>query len=389
MHEQLVGTVVKEALGRLDSALSELAGLALYSLSQDELLTLVRQFETVRRRMPVVDHALLSELEARSVAATLLARNTQAVLRGMLRLSPAEANARVQAAHRLGPRETVTGEVREPAYSAVAAAQAAGDLSSEQARVITTSIEELPTSVRAKHGESVEQTLVEAASRFDPVTLGRLGRHLQAVLDPDGTLSSDEDQQRRRAATLTANRDGSGDLHAHLTPETLAKMQAVLLPLAAPLPCGDERDDRSAPQRLHDALDQAASMLLRSGQLPASGGTPATVLLTMTLDQLEQRTGLVTTGHGGQLTVTEALRLAGEADVIPVVIGTDGVLGYGRSRRIASVSQRRALAARDGGCCFPGLRSPSGLVRGPPRHPVGAKREDRYREHGPRLRLPP
>jgi uncharacterized protein DUF222 len=234
MHEQLVGTVVKEALGRLDSALSELAGLALYSLSQDELLTLVRQFETVRRRMPVVDHALVSELEARSVAATLLARNTQAVLRGMLRLSPAEANARVQAAHRLGPRETVTGEVREPAYSAVAAAQAAGDLSSERARVITTSIEELPTSVRAKHGESVEQTLVEAASRFDPVTLGRLGRHLQAVLDPDGTLSSDEDQQRRRAATLTANRDGSGDLHAHLTPDPGQDAGSSAAPSRAP-----------------------------------------------------------------------------------------------------------------------------------------------------------
>jgi hypothetical protein len=99
-------------------------------------------------------------------------------------------------------------------------------------------------------------------------------------------------------------------------------------------------------------------MLLRSGQLPASGGTPATVLLTPTLDQLESRTGLVTTGHGGQLTVNAALRVAGEADLIPVVIGTDGVLGYGRSRRIATASQRRALAARDSGCCFPGCDQP-------------------------------
>jgi hypothetical protein len=188
--------------------------------------------------------------------------------------------------------------------------------------------------------------------------LGKLGRHLHAVLDPDGTLATDEDQQRRRAATLTPNRDGSGELRAHLTPETLARVHAALLPLAAPRPCGDQRDERTAPQRLHDALDAAAGMLLRSGQVPASGGTPATVLLTMTLDQLESRTGLVTTGHGGQLTVTAALRLAGEADVIPVVTGTDGVLGYGRSRRIASASQRRALAARDGGCCFPGCDHP-------------------------------
>ncbi|HEX2307314.1 MAG TPA: DUF222 domain-containing protein [Jatrophihabitantaceae bacterium] len=114
-------------------------------------------------------------------------------------------------------------------------------------------------------------------------------------------------------------------------------------------------------------------MLLRSGQLPASGGTPATVLLTLTRDQLESGTGLVTTGHGGQLTVNAALRAAGEADVIPIVIATDGILGYGRSRRIATASQRRALAARDSGCCFPGCDHPAGLPRPPP-HPVGTGR---------------
>jgi hypothetical protein len=353
-----VETGVAEAVVGLGAALDRLTGLALYSLSQDELVVLVGQFEVFRRRLPVVDHVLVGELEARSVADMLGARNTQALLRELLRLSPAEANGRVQAAHRLGPRETVSGEVLPPQYPQVAAAQGDGVVSGEQARVITATIEDLPASVRAEHGEQVERTLVAAAARFDPTTLGKLGRHLQAVLDPDGILATEEDQQRRRTATLTPNRDGSGDLRAHLTPETLAKVQATLLPLAAPRPCGDTRDDRTAPQRLHDALDTAAAMLLRSGQLPASGGTPATVLLTMTLDQLEQRAGLVTTGHGGQLTVDQALRLAGEADVIPTVIGTDGILGYGRSRRIASASQRRALAARDGGCVFPGCDHP-------------------------------
>jgi hypothetical protein len=210
MSAQPVSGEVEEAVAALGAALDRLTGLALYPLSQEELLTLVRQFETIRRRIPVVDHALVSELEARSVAEALGARNTQAVLRDVLRLSPSEANARVQAAHRLGRRETVTGEVLEPVFRRVAAAQATGAVSVEQARVITMTIEELPATVRAEHGESVEQTLVEAASRFDPVTLGKLGRHLHAVLDPDGTLATEEDQQRRRAATLTPNRDGSG-----------------------------------------------------------------------------------------------------------------------------------------------------------------------------------
>jgi hypothetical protein len=173
MSAQTVGAVVEEAVAALEAALDRLTGLALYPLSQEELLTLVRRFETVRRRMPVVDHALVSELEQRSVAASLLARNAQAVLRGLLRLSPSEANARVQAARRLGPRETVTGEVREPAFPQVAAAQAAGDVSAEQARVITTTIEELRAAVRAEHGEQVEAT---AGGGGIAVRAGRVGQ---------------------------------------------------------------------------------------------------------------------------------------------------------------------------------------------------------------------
>ncbi|MGI8880009.1 MAG: DUF222 domain-containing protein [Jatrophihabitans sp.] len=123
---------------------------------------------------------------------------------------------------------------------------------------------------------------------------------------------------------------------------------------STPIEPAAERVARAAGQRVHDAILDMARRLLSSGTLPTTGGTPATVLLTMTLEQLESRTGLVTTGHGGQLTVNQALRLAGEADVIPVVIDTDGILGYGRTRRTASAMQRRALAARDGGCVMAG-----------------------------------
>jgi hypothetical protein len=57
--------------------------------------------------------------------------------------------------------------------------------------------------------------------------------------------------------------------------------------------------------------------------------------------------------------VTQALRLAGEAEVIPVVVDEHGgVLGYGRTRRAATAAQRRALAARDRGCVYPGCDHP-------------------------------
>jgi len=66
----------------------------------------------------------------------------------------------------------------------------------------------------------------------------------------------------------------------------------------------------------------------------------------MSLDQLETRTGLVTTAHGGTVSVPEALRLAGEANVIPVVLDSTGILAYGQARRTATVGQRLARGAR-------------------------------------------
>ena len=51
--------------------------------------------------------------------------------------------------------------------------------------------------------------------------------------------------------------------------------------------------------------------------------------------------------------------IAAEANLVPVVLdGRGAVLHLGRTRRTASPAQRLALAARDGGCSFPGCDRP-------------------------------
>ena len=191
-----------------------------------------------------------------------------------------------------------------------------------------------------------------------------LARRVTACLDPDGTLATEHDHERHRDATLTALPDGSGRLTATLTGEATAVWQVVLDTLARPVPGSEagELDRRSPGQRRHDALLDAGRRLLRSGTLPDAGGTPATVLVTMTLDQLEARIGLATTAHGGPISVRQALRIAAEANIVPVVLdGRGAVLHLGRTRRTASPVQRLALAARDGGCSFPPVTdSPTG-----------------------------
>jgi hypothetical protein len=68
---------------------------------------------------------------------------------------------------------------------------------------------------------------------------------------------------------------------------------------------------------------------------------------------------VVRTAHGDMISISELLRLASEAQIIPVVLNSaGGILAYGHTRRLATAAQRRALAARDRGCCFPGCSRP-------------------------------
>jgi hypothetical protein len=119
-------------------------------------------------------------------------------------------------------------------------------------------------------------------------------------------------------------------------------------------------DDRTAGQRRHDAMVEAARRLLRSGQLPDAGGVPVTILVTTSLTELMTRTGVAMTASGCALTIPQLLTVACEAQVVPVIFNdAGGILAFGRTRRLASVGQRLALVARDGGCCFPGCARPA------------------------------
>ena len=237
---------------------------------------------------------------------------------------------------------------------------AQGVISDRHATLICRTITGLPDAA-LEQAEAVEATLVEHGRTLNPDQLAVLARTVRACLDPDGALAVERDHDRRRHATLIVLPDGSGQLQADLTGEATAVWQTILSTLARPIPDseGGEPDRRSPAQRRHDALLDVGHRLLRSGTLPEAGGAPATVLLTLTLEELEARTGLVTTARGSVISVGQALQIAAEADIVPVVLNdAGGILGYGLTRRVASIGQRRALAARDGGCSFPGCDRP-------------------------------
>ena len=351
---------VQVAVKQLADALDQLLSVDLTAASRDELLSLARGVEVQRRRLPVADHAVIGELQSRGVAGELGCPSTAVLLSQLLVIARGEAAERVKAAADIGPRRTLTGQPVDPVFPLVAEAQAEGAISDRHAAVIRRTVHHLPVAVRAEHEAAVEEFLTAQARVLDPGQLARLAQRLRDTLDPDGTLTDDADHARRRDFTMHTRPDGSGRASIELTPAGVAITQAWLDALSAPVPAADgEPDRRTAGQRRYDAFEDLGRRALRGGELPDCGGTPATLLITITLDQLESRAGIATTSHGGLISVPEALRLAGEADLIPVVLGdTGGVLAHGRSRRVASSGQRLALAARDGGCSFPSCDRP-------------------------------
>ena len=182
------------------------------------------------------DHAVVAELVGCDAHAEVGARTTASLLVQTLRVSPGEATLRVRAAKELGPRADFTGGSMDPQFPIAAAAQADGVISAAHARIITTTVRDLPAAVRAEHGAALERFLVDQACDHAPDFLTRTAKHATAVLDPDGTLASAEDHRRRRGLSLSPNADGSSDIRGHLTPECAAIVRAVLDPLAKPAP---------------------------------------------------------------------------------------------------------------------------------------------------------
>jgi Domain of unknown function (DUF222) len=325
--------------------------------SDVELLAAVVELEAEITRLQYRQLAVLAELNSRNAPGTLGFRGLADLISSQLRCTRVEARKRAQAVERFGARRSLTGEALEPAFPATAEAFGNGAIGCEHAAAVAETVEAIPTPQRAEHATTVETTLLEHARSHDPRTVRLLGQRILAHLDPDGPSPEEQRQwQTHRRLSLSRLPDSTGLLEGRLSPTCQAIWDAVLTPLAARRP--DDAlgpDDRTPAQRLHDAFEEAGRRLLATGELPDHAGLPSQLIITLSLTDLERRAGRATTHHGGTISVDEALRLAAEGGMLPAVLDDNGgILGYGRSRRLASPGQRRALFARDRGCTFPG-----------------------------------
>jgi hypothetical protein len=326
------------------------------------LIAGARDLERWMRRMYAVSLAVTAELDTRGVARSRGATSTAVLLRQVLRISPRQARHRIADAHQVCSRVTVTGEVLPPVLPATAAAVQSGMLSEQHVQVIRQTVRDLPAHTADETRIWVETTLADQATHLDPIDLGKAALRIRAHLDPDGSLADERQAVARRELTFTPDLDGTVLLRGRLDNEAAAIVQAALSPLASPLPADVHgvKDPRTPARRRADALVEMARRLLDAGTLPTQGGQRPHMNITIRLADLTNATGtadLDTTGS--PVTAATARRIACDAAIIPIVLGTNSEpLDVGRASYAVPQAIRRALIIRDRGCAFPGCDRP-------------------------------
>jgi Domain of unknown function (DUF222) len=270
-------------------------------------------------------------------------------------------------------------ESLEGRYRLLAEAVYAGGVGLEQARVISHALDELPPDLEPTVLRQAEEHLVGLAADFPPRLLRRLGRRVLEVVAPEVAEDHErralEDAERRARETtflmLRARGDGCTDLRGRIPDLMATRLTTYLQSWSAPRrahladraysPGLDPETGRRVPYtRL---LGQAFCAFVENypaRRLPRHGGTATTLNLTVDLEDLTARTGTATTANGEDTSIDELLRLACTAELIPCVFdGAGQPLHLGRTRRLFSPGQRKAMALRDRECRAEGCTMPA------------------------------
>ncbi|KIS29189.1 HNH endonuclease [Arthrobacter sp. SPG23] len=302
-------------------------------------------------------------------------RNTTEFLRARLRISAAEARRRLALAEAVLPRTGITGHPEPPERPVLAAAVTSGLVGSRSATIITLALDRVRHHAPEDTMARMEHTLTRTAAENDTDFVARIARQLVDAIDQDGTEPSEEELRHRQGAFIRKPRRGLYHVEIFATQDQyeplLTVMNTATNPRTRPGTAegndgtvnGGDLDLRTRPQQLLDGLVGAAKVAFATGNLPAAGGLRPQVMVTIDYRDLLERLGTPGTGSftfTGPVTAATVRKIACDADIIPVLLGSEGrILDIGRTTRIFPPHIRKAITARDQGCAFPNCTIPA------------------------------
>ncbi|MBC7309057.1 MAG: DUF222 domain-containing protein [Actinomycetales bacterium] len=380
----------------LDDALGALTALApvLHQAYNDELAELMTQLDTLAATARGAQSEVLLEAKRRGVTVEF-AKNTRGwVLEYAPSLRQSGAGQLAKLIDTVASRSTVTaGYDLEEDLAAMGDGEAmvlnkhhhvvmtwarvrTGEISPALALAAIREIDRLYDRLMPAAVPTVTTALLDVGVAFGVTTMRELKTRILAEYGGEDEDEVDKEQGRlRKFAFLTSPQVDSGDLTIYrlgLTPEQAARLEAVIGPLCAPRPNPEtgERDLRSHEQRRAEALDEVLSRS-QSADAADKGGpasSDTTMLITIDLEDLKSRSGagevLKTRADGTLLGIETLRKLCCDADLIPVVLGSDSeALDHGMVVRLFTRKQRRAIYRRDRHCTFPGCDAPGAWTR--------------------------
>lgn len=284
-----------------------------------------------------------------------------------------------------GGVDEVTGEVLvppKPWLRPVAAAVAAGELSTAAAQVIGSGLGCPNSAVTAAQLETTAASLVaQALAGVDADRLARLARDARDELDAAGVALREEEARQARSLTHFPLPSGGGKAIWTMDPETYAEFVDVYNRATSPKLGGvrfvsadqAERarliasDGRTAVQLASDALLQV--LRLGAGANPAvllGSGAPV-IRITVREDDLQTGTGFGTiegagagaAGPGTAVSIPTVQRMLCGGESIRIGFDRHGtVMDVEREQRLYSKRQGEVLAVKFGGCMDPGCDRP-------------------------------
>lgn len=351
---------VLEAAERLVAVAGECARAPMFGLSEADLLDFLDQvFHAQQLLQAALLHAV-REVDGRGIPGSQQAATANMWLRERLRISSSTAGMWLAQARVLDT------------YPDLDAAAVAGAINAEQMAVITTELAQLPKDLDAETHERARQVLIEWAQVLDPRRLRIAARRILEHVAPEAGEAEEEARLRRaereareqRFLTLTSAGDGRVRLRGLLDSEAAAVVTAALDPLCRPAATESELaetgETRTPGQRRADALVDVCRLVLSGGRLPEQGGARPQLAITASYDTLLRDLGPGVLADGEPVSAETVRRIACDAQVLPLIFsGESQVLDAGRTRRLVSGVQRRALVVRDRGCTFPGCDRPA------------------------------
>ena len=370
---------VPAELATMRQHIQELAHTMWAARDRGEVMDTVVEIESLKSTLDALELGVVGELEATGAVKDLGWASTADFLTAVAGGHKGCGQAMVKLAT----------AVAEPLLAPVGTAMSDGWLSTAKAQVIRHAIDDLPGNVKVRK-RGVEVMLTEAKA-LDATELRKVARYLVSRIDPDGDerrAKRELDREERAAhlgRELSIRFDGAGGarISGRCASEDAATLKATLLPLSKPVPtngptngpthgpvrdpdscvvpgCGHEgRDPRDHGARMLDALLELCDRATTAELLPESHGTTPRVAVTIDLTDLKNQSGFGSTETGEDLTATTIRRMCCDADLIPIVLGTQGeVLDVGRRQRLVTTAIWKALVARDHHCRFPNCTRP-------------------------------